>query len=131
MAKGLAAERARSVLSDPDSPHYLPRLCTCDSVKKGRSRKRQSAAEELDERVEAEIDLKALDDETEEGFAGLAKVIAEELGDAQALDAADTTDEEGLEEEWMEEAEVERMMELEKMHIHDEAESDDALRTEV
>ncbi|KAI0648351.1 hypothetical protein C8Q79DRAFT_906449 [Trametes meyenii] len=67
MAKGLAAEEARRVLGDPDSPHHLSSICRCG--------KEEPAAEE--ELLDAEMD--ELDDETKEGFAVLARIQLEEV----------------------------------------------------
>ncbi|KAJ3529454.1 hypothetical protein NM688_g7854 [Phlebia brevispora] len=62
-AKGLASERAKQVLADPESPYLLSRICDCgEGTKAG-----LPAHVEVDE-----AELRALDDETEEGFAALA-----------------------------------------------------------
>ena len=70
LAKGLAAERARQVLEDPESPYHLSKICDC------REREREaSIAREIAEADEA----KRLDDETEEGFAALARAALAEV----------------------------------------------------
>lgn len=76
LAKGLAAERARQVLGDLESPYHLSKICDCKAEREA------AAAGELDE-------IKKLDDETEEGFAALARaVLAEVEAPAGALDSA-------------------------------------------
>ena len=75
LAKGLAAERARQVLEDPESPYYLPRICDC---------KEQEHMDDVvfpDEMVDGESGKKP-DDETEEGFAALARAVLAEVEDA-------------------------------------------------
>ena len=72
LAKGLAAERARQVLEDPESPYYLPRICDC---------KEQAPLADLafpDDLGDPEAGKK-LDDETEQGFAALARAVLAEV----------------------------------------------------
>lgn len=69
LSKGLAAERARSVLADPAYDKCLEKLCNC-------MHKLAAAVPEATE-AGAEVDLAApsnLTDETEEGFAAIAKL---------------------------------------------------------
>lgn len=67
LAKGLASERARSILEDPKSPFYLKRICSCGTV---------------DETTAQSHETEGLDDETEEGFARLARTLKElDVGD--------------------------------------------------
>ncbi|GJE87973.1 hypothetical protein PsYK624_040560 [Phanerochaete sordida] len=69
LAKGLAAERARQVLEDPDSPYHLSKICDCKEER-----------EALIAREAAELDeAKKLDDETVEGFAALARAALAEV----------------------------------------------------
>lgn len=71
LAKGLAAERTRALLSDQNSEYCLTRICTCaeESIQvEGR--------QVTDEPTE---DQKELDDETEEGFAALARIMDDEF----------------------------------------------------
>lgn len=64
LAKGRASEEARSILQDPNSDKYLPKICTCA----------QAMAVDTPEDVdEVDEDHKPLDDETEEGFAMMAR----------------------------------------------------------
>lgn len=76
LAKGLAAERARQVLEDPDSPYLLSRICDC----------KEAMAVEGEAIVYGQqlpiIDIspdQKLDDETEEGFATLAQLVMSEV----------------------------------------------------
>ncbi|KAI0078149.1 P-loop containing nucleoside triphosphate hydrolase protein [Panus rudis PR-1116 ss-1] len=72
LAKGLAAERARQVLEDPDSPYLLSRICDC---------KESMGVERIVYGQQLPIDdlEKKLDDETEEGFATLAQLVMSEV----------------------------------------------------
>lgn len=66
LAKGLAAERARTVLEDPKSEHSLARLCDCG---------KKMVIDLGPPIIEAEVEDKPevlITDETEEGFAKLA-----------------------------------------------------------
>lgn len=77
LAKGLAAERARQVLEDPDSPYHLSKICDCKEDREA------SVAQDLPELDET----KKLDDETEEGFAALARAaLAEAEAPSSVLD---------------------------------------------
>jgi endoribonuclease Dicer len=97
LAKGLAAERARFVLGDPNSEHSLSKLCDCgkkmvvDSV----------APSDVDVDIEnlrpepQEKPDSALNDETEEGFAKLAemtRVKFEDLDTSKLDTVEDDTD---------------------------------------
>jgi endoribonuclease Dicer len=78
LAKGLAAERARTVLEDPTSQHCLARLCDCG--------KKMDVDATMVISVDADIDIKgkpdiALNDETEEGFAKIAEMTRVEFVD--------------------------------------------------
>ncbi|KAI0668445.1 hypothetical protein C8Q78DRAFT_1081310 [Trametes maxima] len=66
MAKGLAAEEARRVLDDPESPHHLSRVCKCREEKP------------TPEEALLDVEVDELDDETNEGFAMLAQIRLEE-----------------------------------------------------
>lgn len=70
LSKGLAAERARAILSDPSHERNLARLCDC----------RRAAEERMDVCSEPPCDQKSpkVTDETEEGFASIAKQKLEE-----------------------------------------------------
>ncbi|KAI0831673.1 hypothetical protein BC628DRAFT_1311344 [Trametes gibbosa] len=122
MAKGLAAEEARRVLDDPESPHYLPRTCVCG--------KEEMAVEEEEVAVEVamDVDKAELDDETTQGFATLARITLDEVeqpappAEGDDADVQQGEDEEELtlspevpaeDREAIEEREVEEMM----MHI--------------
>ena len=78
LAKGLAAERARTVLEDPNSEHCLSRLCDCG--------KKMDIDVTAAARSDVDIDLQrksevALNDETEEGFAKIAEMTRVEFED--------------------------------------------------
>ena len=105
MAKGLAAERARTVLSDPASPHFLSRVCVC--IRKGPAAKPLPPALPLDV-----PDKKELNDETDEGFAILAQILVDEIEDPVPYSEEDADSGEQTDEDWDEETEVERMMEV-------------------
>ncbi|OJT13423.1 Dicer-like protein 1 [Trametes pubescens] len=113
MAKGLAAEEARRVLDDPESPHHLSRVCVCAEEK--------AAAEAAKDKLD--VDKMQLDDETTEGFATLARILldeVEESGRPPALDPVDDAmdgdidegDLPAMEDETVEEMEVKEMMEV-------------------
>ena len=143
LAKGLAAEAARSTLSSPESPHFLPRLCTCakrgaaKAARKAAKLAAQEAADEeeatraveealrgmdVDDDVDGEeetlsLDMprkEELDDETNEGFAILARVLLDEAeGRGQEESSEDETDGDAyLNEELADEEEIERMMKV-------------------
>ncbi|EMD34372.1 hypothetical protein CERSUDRAFT_55073 [Gelatoporia subvermispora B] len=78
-AKGLAAERGRAVLSNPDSPYFLAKICDCAKVPSS-----TDAEHEVQEAIDTS-ELKALDDETEIGFAALARVTEEEFGESRGI----------------------------------------------
>ncbi|TBU24821.1 hypothetical protein BD309DRAFT_1080474 [Dichomitus squalens] len=105
MAKGLAAERARAVLADPESPHFLSRVCTCP--KKGKAAKRPPSPLPMDV-----PDKKELSDETTEGFAMLAQILVEETKE-RVVPVEDDHGTDAVSEDWIEEREVEEMMEVE------------------
>ena len=71
LAKGLAAERTRALLSDETSEHCLARICTC-----AEEALQVEGRQMVDEPTE---DQKELDDETEEGFATLARIMDNEF----------------------------------------------------
>lgn len=71
LAKGLAAERARALLSDDISEQCLARICTCAG-----DARQVEGRQVIEEPVE---DQKELDDETEEGFAALARIMDDEF----------------------------------------------------
>lgn len=110
LAKGLAAEHARAVLSDPISPHHLSCVCLCP--KKGAP---QQPREELPLDIP---DKKELSDETNEGFDLLARILLEETEEAPTS-AAELQGEHdainvSVDEDLAEEAEVEQMMGLDQ-----------------
>jgi len=81
LSKGLAAERARNVLADPSFDKCLAKLCNCV----------RGLAAAVPEAVEANVDVdmeapSKLTDETEEGFAAIAK---QKLVDGEAGPAED------------------------------------------
>lgn len=130
MAKGMAAEHARAVLSDPDSPHYLAKLCVCAqeraraaeeaALAKAAASVTVAATEEAEGEVEDELTKEEIDDETDEGFAMLARITLDEMEDPVADDVEDVDDAEDrdVEDEHdedpdsNEEREVQRMMEI-------------------
>ena len=66
-AKGLAAERARQILDDPTSEYYLPNICDCAQLM------------DIDgEPPTFEMPKDMLNDETEAGFAALARIAVVE-----------------------------------------------------
>lgn len=74
LSKGLAAERARNLLSDPNFEMNLARLCDCGKAP-------TVVPLEADDSIDSIVDALAapkLSDETEEGFATLAKQKLEE-----------------------------------------------------
>lgn len=83
LAKGLAAERARQVLEDPNGPFLLANICDCTGDLA------PDAIEPEPSPVDIDVDGSEehrLDDETVEGFATLAKrVIARLQGPSVAL----------------------------------------------
>lgn len=70
LSKGLAAERARAILSDPSHEMNLVRLCDC----------RRAVEKQMDVCSEPPGDQTSqrVTDETEEGFASIAKQKLEE-----------------------------------------------------
>lgn len=105
LTKGLAAERAHSILNSSTSPHRLSLICDCSN-----QRQNDVAAE-----VELGEDMRTLDDETEEGFAALAQVIHQEVNDSAVDTQRDTG--ENMEDgddisTWGDEQEVEDMMQI-------------------
>lgn len=93
-AKGLAAERARQVLADEESPHMLSRICDCHQV----AAIQEEAVQP--ENGDVPVEGKRLDDETEAGFAALAqKVLTEVHGVAHPEIDEGSTDEVGIDEE--------------------------------
>ena len=110
MAKGLAAERARAVLSDPASPHFLSRMCVC--TRKGPAAKPLPPALPLDV-----PDKKELNDETNEGFAMLAQILVDEIEDPLPASEEDTDSGEQTDEDCDEELEVERMMQVDSSSL--------------
>ncbi|OBZ75101.1 Endoribonuclease Dicer 3a [Grifola frondosa] len=78
LSKGLAAEDARIVLGDPESEYSFSRICDCGS----------EMAVDVDDTKQADLALdpkekNALDDETTEGFATLARIMADEIRPSQ------------------------------------------------
>ena len=106
LAKGLAAEKARSILGDSNSEHSLPRLCDC-----GKKMVVDSTVpldvdpDNGNPRPEPERQSKpdaALNDETEEGFAKIAEMTRVKFeGDVSSLETAiddSDSDEQAVEE---------------------------------
>ena len=77
LAKGLAAERARQVMEDPESPYYLPKICDCKTHE-------EEGEAATSEEVEESEETKKLDDETEAGFAALARAVLAEVQPPEA-----------------------------------------------
>ena len=67
LAKGLASERAREVLGDPENPYSLTRICDCTHTE-------ETEEVLLPTEVLDGVEPKKLDDETVEGFAALAHI---------------------------------------------------------
>ncbi|KAH8100190.1 hypothetical protein BXZ70DRAFT_174315 [Cristinia sonorae] len=90
LAKGLAAERARQILEDQNGPYPLSVICNCADKM------------DLDEDGETpvfEMPVDMLNDETEEGFAALARIAAQVVKEAKAevtmlMDVAEDVQEE-------------------------------------
>lgn len=74
LSKGLAAERARNLLGDPDFEMNLTRLCDCGKVLPKVPVNPQGTIEPV---IDAFVHPRPTD-ETEEGFASLAKQKLEE-----------------------------------------------------
>jgi endoribonuclease Dicer len=72
LAKGLAAERARQVLEDPESPYFLSRICDCREHDAGGDVAMSDGVADVEPG-------KKPDDETEEGFAALARAALAEV----------------------------------------------------
>lgn len=102
LAKGLAAERARSVLGDPNSEHSLSRLCDCGKKMVVDSVTSPDVGADI-EKLRPEPQDKPLNDETEEGFAKLAEMTRvkfegfDTLGSEKLADDTDS-DEQAVEE---------------------------------
>ncbi|KAI6038418.1 hypothetical protein EDC04DRAFT_3113667 [Pisolithus marmoratus] len=89
LSKGLAAERARNLLSDPSFEMNLARLCNCGKAIPDRPSQSEDSMESADE------ETPNLTDETEEGFATLAKQKLDEdytPAENEEVDADDTED---------------------------------------
>ncbi|EMD31676.1 hypothetical protein CERSUDRAFT_127243 [Gelatoporia subvermispora B] len=78
-AKALAADRGRAVLSNPDSPYFLAKICDCVKVPSS-----TDAEHEVQEAIDTS-EYKALDNGTEIGFAALARVTEEEFGESRGI----------------------------------------------
>ncbi|THG95342.1 hypothetical protein EW026_g6294 [Hermanssonia centrifuga] len=74
LAKGLASERAKQVLADPQGPYLLAAICDCNA---------RAAVEEPPELAVIEEEPQKLDDETEEGFAALARIALTKIAGAE------------------------------------------------
>ncbi|PCH38586.1 hypothetical protein WOLCODRAFT_88179 [Wolfiporia cocos MD-104 SS10] len=88
MAKGLAAERARFILSHPDHMHHLSRICDCPKKENTKPKVDESVADDVAAATvpavadaDVEPDAAEFDDETAEGFAHLAMKFAEEYSE--------------------------------------------------
>ncbi|KZT11110.1 uncharacterized protein LAESUDRAFT_642494 [Laetiporus sulphureus 93-53] len=105
LAKGLASERARVVLADPNSPYCLSKICDCG--------KEDSTTQATDE-----SDSSELDDETTQGFAMLAHIVKEELeGSSEYQQAIDEDTSSQSEDDMLEELEVEDMMQVDDISL--------------
>ena len=116
LAKGLASEEARAVLSDPDSPHHLSRVCECP--KKGAPHADRTQAPPKEELPLDVPPKEELDDETDEGFAMLARILLEETQEPTVEEEEESGNESDLDrttEDCVEEEEVEKMMEMMEM----------------
>ncbi|KAI0933522.1 hypothetical protein AcV5_005646 [Taiwanofungus camphoratus] len=105
LAKGLAAERARNLLGDPQHPYCLSHVCNCG----------ESVTVDNTGTKTSETETRLLDDETEDGFAALATIIREEYDGACHGDQNVMEDKEAVEEDvtvLAEEQEVEDMMQI-------------------
>ena len=116
LAKGLAAERARTVLEDPNSEHCLLRLCDCGKKMDVDA----SAAAGLD----ADIDLQrksdvVLSDETEEGFAKIAEMTRVEFEDLDLSSTITLVDETAVDEQT-----VEDMLAIQDQELASDADGD-------
>ena len=120
LAKGLAAERAKEVLGDPNSPYRLSYLCDCAEEAKA-----AEAARHAEEAVDG-VEAKKLDDETEEGFAALAQIVLTGVQTEEASPTAVGADSD--EDEVAMDIEVEEEMEME---IDTEANVDTAAGNEA
>ncbi|THH31544.1 hypothetical protein EUX98_g2658 [Antrodiella citrinella] len=69
LAKGLAAERARQILDDPNGPYYLGNICDCADA----------MAVDHGDTPSFDMPTDMLNDETEEGFAALARIVAQDV----------------------------------------------------
>lgn len=105
LAKGLAAERARFVLGDPDSEYSLSKLCDCGkkmAVDPVKPPDVETDIEKLGPEPQEKPDS-SLNDETEEGFAKLAEMtrVKFEGHDTSSLDTVEDdtdSDEQAVEE---------------------------------
>lgn len=103
LAKGLAAERARQVLADEESPHLLSRICDCGQV--GVTLEASVQEEPGDLPSEA----KRFDDETEAGFAALAQRVMTEVHGVIEAEIDDNSTDDVVRDE--EEEEVAKLLE--------------------
>ncbi|RPD59261.1 hypothetical protein L226DRAFT_510467 [Lentinus tigrinus ALCF2SS1-7] len=111
LAKGLASDLARAVLSDPDSPHHLSRVCECP--KKGAPHSGQTQAQPQEPLPLDVPDKDELDDETDEGFFILARILLEETQEPVVEEEEEPgSDSERTEGNWVEEEEVAKMMQV-------------------
>jgi endoribonuclease Dicer len=99
LAKGLAAERARNVLEDPNSEYCLSRLCDCG--KKMDIDASASAAVDADIELQGKSEI-ALNDETEEGFAKIADMTRIEFEDPDTSKSITLVDETAIDEQVVE-----------------------------
>ncbi|KDQ59634.1 hypothetical protein JAAARDRAFT_77685 [Jaapia argillacea MUCL 33604] len=107
LAKGRASEQAKVVLQDAQSDKYLGRICNCAEAMEVDGD--QSATE--DDIDDVDEPLKPLDDETEEGFAAIARFkLSEAAASQRKLEEEEEDDEDFLDE--MEQREVEEVMAL-------------------
>jgi len=99
LAKGLAAERARTVLEDPNSEHCLSRLCDCGKKMDVDATAAVGSDVDIDLQRKSEV---ALNDETEEGFAKIAEMTRVEFEDPDLSTTVTLVDETAIDEQAVE-----------------------------
>jgi endoribonuclease Dicer len=74
LAKGLVSERAWAVLSDPNSPYHLPKICNC-----GKAMEVDEVLPSVSYQTGGDNEEAPLNDETVAGFAALAREARDKL----------------------------------------------------
>jgi len=118
LAKGLAAERARTVLEDPNSEHCLSRLCDCGKKMDVDAIVAAGSDVDIDLQRKSEV---ALNDETEEGFAKIAEMTRVEFEDPDLSTTITLVDETAIDEQA-----VEDMLAIQDQEFTSEADGDTA-----